>query len=225
MEELLSMAGNMKVPVENRPGDNDILRVIEAYCAGGGRGGAVRKSVCVCPVWLDMVGEATIAFDWLWNAQCRVLAQLVYRLIALSVAIKQADPSGFWCQLAHLLQVQQAALKNDRNNFVPAKGYCVHGMLQEQGGVRVLEQERSHSRVLHNVLFFLLLIFFTSSAVPIPFPLPRTHVPLGLHTHVAGSVVFMPSFSLLGEQVRYGVGRVGLAHTDRGQCCNFSFPL
>lgn len=47
MEELLSMAGNMKVPVENRPGDNDILRVIEAYCAGGGRGGAVRKS-CVC---------------------------------------------------------------------------------------------------------------------------------------------------------------------------------
>lgn len=46
MEELLSMAGNMKVPVENRPGDNAILRVIEAYCAGGGKGGAVRKSTC-----------------------------------------------------------------------------------------------------------------------------------------------------------------------------------
>ena len=43
MEELLSMAGNMKMPVENRPGDNAILRVIEAYCVGGGRGGAIRK--------------------------------------------------------------------------------------------------------------------------------------------------------------------------------------
>ncbi len=62
MEELLSMAGNMKVPIENKPGDNAILKVIEAYCAGGGRGGAIRKStptvtmatmcclshVCVC---------------------------------------------------------------------------------------------------------------------------------------------------------------------------------
>ena len=43
MEELLSLAGQMKVPVENKPGDNAILRVIEAYCAGGGRGGAIRK--------------------------------------------------------------------------------------------------------------------------------------------------------------------------------------
>lgn len=44
MEELMSLAGNMKVPVENKAGDNAILRVIEAYCAGG-RGGAIRKSV------------------------------------------------------------------------------------------------------------------------------------------------------------------------------------
>ena len=43
LEELLSVAGNMKMPVENRPGDNAILRVIEAYCVGGGRGGAIRK--------------------------------------------------------------------------------------------------------------------------------------------------------------------------------------
>ena len=49
MEELLALAGTMKMPVENRPGDTAILRVIEAYCAGGGRGGAIRKSLgCVC---------------------------------------------------------------------------------------------------------------------------------------------------------------------------------
>lgn len=48
MEELLSMAGNMKMPVDNRPGDNAILRVIEAYCVGGGRGGAIRKSGVMC---------------------------------------------------------------------------------------------------------------------------------------------------------------------------------
>ena len=45
MEELLSIAGSLKVPVENKPGDNAILRVIEAYCAGGGRGGAIRKCI------------------------------------------------------------------------------------------------------------------------------------------------------------------------------------
>jgi hypothetical protein len=66
MEELLSMAGNMKMPVENRPGDNAILRVIEAYCAGGGRGGAVRKSpysVCVY-VWSVLAWVLYCMFSW-----------------------------------------------------------------------------------------------------------------------------------------------------------------
>ena len=41
LEELLASVGGMKVPVDNKAGDSDILRVIEAYCAGGR--GAVRK--------------------------------------------------------------------------------------------------------------------------------------------------------------------------------------
>ena len=43
MEELLAMATNLKVPVENKVGDNAILRVVEAYCMGGRGGGAIRK--------------------------------------------------------------------------------------------------------------------------------------------------------------------------------------
>ena len=43
MEELLASAVGLKVPVDNKAGDSDILRVIEAYCAGGQ--GAIRKCI------------------------------------------------------------------------------------------------------------------------------------------------------------------------------------
>ena len=33
LEEILSTGGGVKFPVENRPGDPGILKVIEAYCA------------------------------------------------------------------------------------------------------------------------------------------------------------------------------------------------
>jgi len=41
MEELLASAGSVKFPVENKAGDSAILKVVEAYCAGGR--GAIRK--------------------------------------------------------------------------------------------------------------------------------------------------------------------------------------
>ncbi len=56
MEELLAKAGNLKGPIENKPGDNAILRVIEAYCASGGRG-AIRKSP---PPIVAMVLKSTV---------------------------------------------------------------------------------------------------------------------------------------------------------------------
>ena len=46
LDELL--AGAPKFPIENKAGDNDILRVIEMYCAGGKTGGAIRTLVTVC---------------------------------------------------------------------------------------------------------------------------------------------------------------------------------
>ncbi len=43
MEELLASAGSVKFPVENKAGDSAILKVVEAYCAGGR--GAIRESL------------------------------------------------------------------------------------------------------------------------------------------------------------------------------------
>ena len=40
------MASAPKFPIENKPGDSDILRVIETYCAGG-KAGAIRTLVSV----------------------------------------------------------------------------------------------------------------------------------------------------------------------------------
>ena len=44
IDELLATAGVPKGPVENKPGDTSILRVIEAYCAGGKGAANIRKS-------------------------------------------------------------------------------------------------------------------------------------------------------------------------------------
>ena len=61
VDELMATAGVPKGPVENKPGDTSILRVIEAYCASGktisnirectyihSEGGSVSECVCVC---------------------------------------------------------------------------------------------------------------------------------------------------------------------------------
>lgn len=46
LDDLLASAP--KFPTENKSGDNDILRVIEMYCAGGKAGAVIRTLVAVC---------------------------------------------------------------------------------------------------------------------------------------------------------------------------------
>ena len=50
VDELLSAASNVKFPVDNRPGDNALLKVIESYCAGGRRIATckLKRVLCVC---------------------------------------------------------------------------------------------------------------------------------------------------------------------------------
>jgi len=47
IDEFMATAGVSKGPVENKPGDTSILRVIEAYCASGKGMSNIRKSTVI----------------------------------------------------------------------------------------------------------------------------------------------------------------------------------
>ena len=46
LDEILSTGGGIKMPVENRPGDPAILKVIEAYCVSNKGIAHTRKYFC-----------------------------------------------------------------------------------------------------------------------------------------------------------------------------------
>lgn len=46
LDEILSIGGGTKLPVENRPGDPAILKVIEAYCVSNKGIAHTRKYFC-----------------------------------------------------------------------------------------------------------------------------------------------------------------------------------